>query len=193
MNQVQNIENTIKTNSESQLTTVHDIKIVTYVGLKNQLCAAIWKGRQSQAYARYRFRSEDQRTAYLEEQTLAAKGREDYKEEKKKEKKGFVPQVKVGDIFSSSWGYDQTNVSFYQVVEKPSKHFVVVKELVQEIVNVTGHMSQTVIGLKGEFRNNEEGCKMKVTKSGESEMIRFNSSESARIWDGKPKYSSSYA
>jgi hypothetical protein len=24
--------------------------------------------------------------------------------------------IKVGDIFSSSWGYDQTNVNFYEVV-----------------------------------------------------------------------------
>jgi hypothetical protein len=27
----------------------------------------------------------------------------------------FAP-VKVGDIFASSWGYDQTNVDFYEVV-----------------------------------------------------------------------------
>lgn len=28
---------------------------------------------------------------------------------------------KVGDIFSSSWGYDQTNVDFYQVVKVLNK------------------------------------------------------------------------
>lgn len=28
-----------------------------------------------------------------------------------------VEGVKVGDFFSSSWGYDQTNIDFYKVVE----------------------------------------------------------------------------
>lgn len=27
-----------------------------------------------------------------------------------------APEVKVGDFFESSWGYDQTNVDFYKVV-----------------------------------------------------------------------------
>lgn len=31
--------------------------------------------------------------------------------------------VRVGDIFYSSWGYDQTNVDFYEVAEVTSKCF----------------------------------------------------------------------
>lgn len=29
--------------------------------------------------------------------------------------------IEVGDIFSSSWGYDQTNVDFFEVVRKTAK------------------------------------------------------------------------
>jgi len=37
--------------------------------------------------------------------------------------------VKIGDIFIDSWGYEQTNVDFYQVVAKPSAKTVIVREI----------------------------------------------------------------
>ena len=37
--------------------------------------------------------------------------------------------VKVGDIFESSWGYDQTNVDFFQVVKLVGKTSVRVREV----------------------------------------------------------------
>ena len=40
---------------------------------------------------------------------------------------------KVGSIFSTSWGYDQTNVEFYEVTERPSPHFVVIREIGQNV------------------------------------------------------------
>ena len=33
----------------------------------------------------------------------------------------FAHGVQVGDIFQSSWGYDQTNVSFFQVISVTEK------------------------------------------------------------------------
>lgn len=38
--------------------------------------------------------------------------------------------VEVGDIFSSSWGYEQTNVDFFQVVELVGATMVRVREVV---------------------------------------------------------------
>lgn len=43
--------------------------------------------------------------------------------------------VKVGDIFVSSWGYEQTNVDFYQVIALVGKHSVRVREVAPEIIN----------------------------------------------------------
>lgn len=37
--------------------------------------------------------------------------------------------VKVGDIFSASWGYEQTNVDFFQVIALVGKHSVRVREV----------------------------------------------------------------
>jgi hypothetical protein len=40
--------------------------------------------------------------------------REEMKQKRKKEKKEELTNIKKGDLFVSSWGYDQTNVDFYQ-------------------------------------------------------------------------------
>lgn len=39
--------------------------------------------------------------------------------------------VNVGDIFYYSWGYDQTNIDFYQVIELNGKTQATLKELEQ--------------------------------------------------------------
>lgn len=43
--------------------------------------------------------------------------------------------VKVGDFFSASWGYEQTNVDFFQVVELVGECSVRVKEVWPEMVD----------------------------------------------------------
>jgi len=40
--------------------------------------------------------------------------------------------VKPGDIFYSSWGYNQTNITFYQVVKLVGKYSVSICEIASE-------------------------------------------------------------
>jgi hypothetical protein len=42
--------------------------------------------------------------------------------------------VKVGDLFSASWGYEQTNVDFFQVVSLVGDSSVRVREVVPEMI-----------------------------------------------------------
>lgn len=55
------------------------------------------------------------------------------KTEPKEKKNKF--DVKVGDIFSSSWGYEQTNVNFYQVRELRGEQSVIVQEVYPSMTN----------------------------------------------------------
>lgn len=50
--------------------------------------------------------------------------------------------VSVGDIFASSWGYEQTNVSFYQVVSIHGKTTVCVRPIDSEVkyINSQGYL-----------------------------------------------------
>ena len=56
------------------------------------------------------------------------------KVEKKEEVKANKFGVKVGDVFSMSWGYEQTNVDFFQVVKVCGESSVRVREVCPEIV-----------------------------------------------------------
>ncbi len=54
-------------------------------------------------------------------------------------KKQFVNPYKVGDLFKSSWGYEQTNVDYYEVTAVKGK-FVVIEAIGKKYIE-TGFMS----------------------------------------------------
>ena len=85
------------------------------------------------------FDSEDRRVEFLSDdykKRIANKqADENYKKDKKDKNEKEILEIKVGDIFKDSWGYEQTNVDYYQVVAKPSKCFVIVKKISSEFTN----------------------------------------------------------
>lgn len=94
----------------------------------------------------------------------------------------------VGDILNSSWGYEQTNVTFYQVtrVTKSSVELGVIKSA----ENYDGQsMTGTKTPLPGEFVSTNRFLK-RVKGAGQ---VKITSYEYARLWDGKPAHFSSYA
>jgi hypothetical protein len=77
--------------------------------------------------------------------------KEKAKADSKVKAKVQLENIKVGDIFYSSWGYDQTNIDFYQIVEKKAGS-AVAREIGQKIVSGSeGFMSETVIPDKDNF------------------------------------------
>jgi pimeloyl-ACP methyl ester carboxylesterase len=50
--------------------------------------------------------------------------RERWRVEQREKRKGFVHNVVVGDIYRTSWGYDQTNVEFFQAIEVKGKYCI---------------------------------------------------------------------
>ncbi|MES2208495.1 MAG: hypothetical protein V4525_17090 [Pseudomonadota bacterium] len=96
--------------------------------------------------------------------------------------------LKINDVLYSSWGYEQTNVDFFQVVRTTAQS-VWVKELKQQKV-ATADMSGTTTPLINEFKENAKE-RMHRVKHGDS--IRIESYTSASLWDGKPVCYSSYA
>lgn len=67
--------------------------------------------------------------------TLAA--RLEYQEHKRQPSQN-IHGVHVGDLFYTSWGYEQTNVTFWQVVQLKGKATAVVREIKAEITRSTG-------------------------------------------------------
>ncbi|WP_433863153.1 hypothetical protein [Sphingobacterium thalpophilum] len=59
-------------------------------------------------------------------------------------------QFQLGDIFVESWGYEQTNVDFYQVI-KVNKASVVLRKIGSKSLQATGWASDEVEPLKDDF------------------------------------------
>lgn len=55
--------------------------------------------------------------------------------------------IKVGDIFSMSWGYDQTNVDFFRVKAKRGKTQLIVQEVHLKLTD-----SEYYCDMGGEFK-----------------------------------------
>lgn len=68
-----------------------------------------------------------------------------------------TPTVKVGDLFNMSWGYDQTNNNFFQVVRVTPKG-AYVREIGSRSVGGEGFMCNNVTAVKGSFLNRSQWC-----------------------------------
>ncbi|EGL3999228.1 hypothetical protein WCZ60_004792 [Escherichia coli] len=88
-----------------------------------------YKGRQSKPAQRYAFGSAERRDRYLSDYVA----RETEREEAKRARRQAAHGLAVGDIVYSVWGYEQTNVTFYQVVRVPSDRSAVVRKIAADI------------------------------------------------------------
>ena len=94
--------------------------------------------------------------------------------------------VKTGDIFSSSWGYDQTNVVFYQVVDlTPSGKSARVCRVAQDVVE-EGDGWEMVAPLIDEFTG--APFTKRIGDAGGTPCLRICSFEYAFPWSGQPKH-----
>lgn len=144
----------LKTRYNAEVEEYKDIIIVTYSKEINNTIrplAQIFKAKAGRPYSHYYYFTEEQRDHAIAQAKEGADSRQSYKDEKKQAKANFVPEAPVGTIFHHSWGYDQTNNDFYEVVERPSTHFAILREIAQEHVRATGPMSDEVKPVPGKF------------------------------------------
>jgi hypothetical protein len=90
--------------------------------------------------------------------------------------------LKVGAILVSSWGYDQTNIDFYEVVQLVGSKMVAVRKIEQEIVKSNGP-SDEVMPVPGSYKG-----PVLRKKVGSSNQIGISSYSSASPWGGKPEH-----
>lgn len=108
--------------------------------------------------------------------------------------------VKIGDIFHYSWGYEQTNANYFQVVALKGTKQVVIREISYEIAETTGLDSYKVRPCKDVFLknsqfidDNEKGAvkQVKGLKNG-TIYINIESFGWCSLWDGTNDVMTSY-
>lgn len=91
--------------------------------------------------------------------------------------------VAVGDIFVSTWGYDQTNVDFYQVVGM-TKTMVKLREIAKRLVRGRGEPTEYVLPIANKFQGPMIRKKLKSGWRGQP-WVDLTSYSGAGKWDGK--------
>ncbi len=110
------------------------------------------------------------------------------KQRETKRKEEMINSVKIGDIFVSSWGYDQTNVDAYQVIEKKSKTLVLAEIRLAQVSGTESYMSCRVVPVKDAFIDKNITIKKLISFNG----IKISSYNWASKWDGKSSYYNSW-
>jgi hypothetical protein len=142
----------------------------------------------------YSFRSAERMFEFCCDYLRNLAEKEIRKAERAAEKKERVAMARnsviVDDIFVSSWGYEQTNVDAFQVVEKKGSGTVVLRPIAcrpVEGTEVSHGMAQNVVPVHNAFIG-EETITKRITEYG----IKINSYSSAFQWDGKREFYNSW-
>ena len=98
--------------------------------------------------------------------------------------------VIVGDIFVASWGYEQTNVDFYQVTAVLPT-MLKLRPIAKKTAQQKTDMSRTVVPEANKFTGPEIRKKLSSSWDGKPS-VKLTSYSWAYKWDGKPKMETSY-
>ena len=142
-----------------------------------------FSGRANKPLWHFKFKNEAQLRKKIDETIEISKAHLDSKNKAREERKNAQHHLEVGDFFYSSWGYDQTNIDFYQVTEVKGKQ-VTIREVGKREVSQS-QTSVSVVPMKDNFT----GPSMKKIPQvrGSSVYVKVRSSGYAYLWDGRPR------
>lgn len=160
-----------------------ELAVYSYEDENGRPYAIAFNGKASKPVWYHRFTSEAQRQAYINKTIESFRKVQAAKTQRRQERTEFIHDIKVGDILYSSWGYDQTNISWYQVTKVIGKA-VEIRELAYQVTGTYGS-NDTVVPVPNRFSGPpmrklpQRGYQGKV-------IIRINSYANAYPWDGDP-------
>lgn len=162
-----------------------DAVAFTYSNAKNQPGVMVYFGKQKKPTVSGIFRTLAARDEAIARAFKSRQAYLEYKREKREKELAMPRGVEVGDIFYTSWGYEQTNLDFYQVVGLVGKVTVKLRKIAKDTTEQFRDAGYAV-ALPGEFVKDEI---IRVQMRGGRGSI---DGHILTKWDGKPKYWSSY-
>lgn len=168
----------------SNLEVFHSIRIVKY-GDCNMIAFSCGNPR---SFSHLHFKSDEQREQYISDLKSSEQKDFDRKTERlakcEKKKELFT----VGAILYSSWGWEQTNIDFYTILERKND-FVTLQKIGQNVSYSPLYGDRGTCTADPEVKIGDPFRK-KITKHAS---INLNSYSYCSLWDGFELYWSSYA
>lgn len=153
---------------------------------KERMHLMMWQPKAKKPYFNYLVKPElvDKWIKEADERLIAHKKTIEERKERRKPTEDKLKAIKIGDIYYTSWGWEQTNIDFYQVVEMKSAS-ISLRKISSRMIEQDSWASGKVMPVRDEF------VEEKFTKraSFELDMPTFNISsfEIAYPWNGKYK------
>ena len=164
-----------------------DLEIYTWDGAgprgEKRFYGAAFAGKGNKPLWHYAFRTQGNRIQEIRKTIEDRQQRLKRKQDELQAKRDFVHGIKVGDIFYASWGYDQTNVDFYQIIEVKGK-VVILREIGKKVVDEDSHGSSERVVAEPDHFVGPPILKRPTGTTG-APSIKVTSSSWAHPWDGK--------
>lgn len=135
-------------------------------------------GRRTKPDFYYRFSTRERMTEYLNNWRKNLEARDE--QVKKRQQERLAPTtLKKGDVLYGTWGYDQTNVDFYEVISVLGSRMIEIQEVKSRFVDWDGGPNAHSMPCIGEY----QGKVMQKIVS--NDRVRINSYLSVGKWDGR--------
>ena len=162
-------------------------KIVTYIiSEKQQFCYILFHKGCVKPLQHHAFDSVEERKKYLDAvitKQIADKEREDAELKARRDK--AIEKYVVGAVLYSSWGYEQTNIDFYQILEV--KGITLTLQPIRQNRTYSRDDSGKCTAIKDDFFGDK--FKARINKWGRVKITEYSN---ASIYDGSELYWSNY-
>lgn len=150
---------------------------------KGRIWAIAFAGKSNKPLWYHYFSNESGRRRKIDDTIKSRREFIERKETERRERLEFQHSFKVGDFIDTSWGYDQTNIDYYQVVGVRGKMLLVRK------------VSEVVVESKGDYdmvvpkADSFIGGVLKVLPS-KGDKVKVEGHYGSK-WDGRPNHQTS--
>lgn len=123
--------------------------IFHYTNTAGALCAVAFHGKAIKPAFRYRFRSVELRKAHCSDWVDSVM-RDQARRTERRSARNQAHTLAIGDVLMSMWGYEQTNVDYYQVTELHGRTQVTLRQIARRSEE-TASMQGDCVPAPGKF------------------------------------------
>ena len=127
-----------------------DAIVYWYTTRAGKLAAIAYHGKSAKSDWHFSFRSEEARTERSNQHLDNISDHAERMKERQDKRKAFRHTLAVGNILKASWGYDQTNIDYYEVTAVVSEQTVEIREI-GSISRDTGWLQGECVPSPGRF------------------------------------------
>lgn len=146
-----------------------------------------FRGRAINSSFNYVFRTEEDREKHLNS-FFRSINEDSVRKVARKSQQQQPSVLKVGDILYTSWGYDQTNIDFFQVIKTSGIRTVDLVRINSRRIESLSDYTDNLMPMKDSFITEGYQSKENGTyrvKNGNT--VSINGYKNAWLWDGKSK------